>query len=348
MSNINELFRELRSGKGEALKRWLEDGGDVNYARPGNQETPIMHAALGGHAELVSALLDAGADLEARDSRGHIPAHYAGASGEEATIRLFLEHGYGVNDDISGNGEGTTFLHMAAAHDAPGLIAYLIEQGAEVNALGYNGVTALMQAAGAGHAAVFDLLMRAGADPHIADMHGNTALGRAAYGGHTRICAALLDAGVDIDVHDASRRSALNLAAGEGHEQTCLLLIERGAAPDGESLLKCVEAGLTRATEQILGQKPELVHYRGWLGYTPLIKAVKNGSIDMLNLMLEAGADIDERDDNKGWTALMHASYREDDALIDVLKRAGADMTPKDKSGHSASDLQDDFYDYDT
>lgn len=67
----------------------------------------------------------------------------------------------------------------------------------------------------------------------------------------------------------------------------------------------------------------------------------------MLERLIEAGAELDTQDDEKGWTALMHATYAENGAAVELLERAGANEEVLSTSGKTAADLIDDFYDYD-
>ncbi|KAA0176128.1 hypothetical protein FNF27_02517 [Cafeteria roenbergensis] len=69
--------------------------------------------------------------------------------------------------------------------------------GAEVEAKGADGSTALLEAASNGHADVANVLLGSGASLAARDSNGNTALSLAAYGGHTSTVNLLLDHGAD-------------------------------------------------------------------------------------------------------------------------------------------------------
>ena len=71
---------------------------------------------------------------------------------------------------------GWTPLMVAAYNNSCSIVKYLIENGADVNAVNYNGTTPLMYAKDAvikyGETKVLDLLLKAGADRYIKDYDG--------------------------------------------------------------------------------------------------------------------------------------------------------------------------------
>ena len=63
----------------------LEAGADVN-AKGDNEETALMLAAANPNPEVVSLLLEAGADVNARDNRGNSALNYANAINNTRTV----------------------------------------------------------------------------------------------------------------------------------------------------------------------------------------------------------------------------------------------------------------------
>jgi ankyrin repeat protein len=62
-------------------------------------------------------------------------------------------------------------------------------------------------------------------------------------------------------------------------------------------------------------------------GWTPLIWAIRAGRVDVMTLLLDAGADPNRRDNRQGWTPLMHAQHVKQDAAARLLLARGADGT---------------------
>lgn len=68
-------------------------------------------------------------------------------------------------------------------------------------------------------------------------------------------------------------------------------------------------------------------------GETPLMTAAYNGDIDELNVLIEDGADLEERD-AEGYTALAYAGFSEDNKIAEVLLEAGANPNAQDDYSH--------------
>ena len=62
-------------------------------------------------------------------------------------------------------------------------------------------------------------------------------------------------------------------------------------------------------------------------GWTPLIWATRAGRIEVMTLLLDAGADPNRRDSRQGWTPLMHAQHVKQDGAARLLLARGADGT---------------------
>jgi hypothetical protein len=106
-------------------------------ARTPEDESPLMMAALKGHAKLARKLIDKGADV---NKPGWAPLHYAATGGHLEIMSLLLEH-HAFIDAESPN--GTTPLMMAAHYGTPAAVKLLLEAGADTamrNQLGLSAV----------------------------------------------------------------------------------------------------------------------------------------------------------------------------------------------------------------
>ena len=92
---------------------------------------PLHRVAASGTPAVVAALLNAGADLEARNNVGSTPLHRVAASGTPAVVAALLDAGADVKKR---NTEGWTPLHMAAARGTPALVEALLDAGADPSA----------------------------------------------------------------------------------------------------------------------------------------------------------------------------------------------------------------------
>lgn len=113
--------------------------------------------------------------LEAANLYGHTPLHTAAQTGSIDCIELLLDAGADVN---AKNGDGSIPLHFACYndHDNEVAIEKLIKAGSDVNALDNFDTTPLMVAAKKNQVKNTTVLLNAGADRTLTDEHGNDAL----------------------------------------------------------------------------------------------------------------------------------------------------------------------------
>lgn len=106
----------------------------------------------------------------------------------------------------------------------PLLVQYRVEKGADVNATGFFGRTALMEASSAGRLPVVQYLVNNGADVNAQDYSGSTALMAASYG-HLPIVQHLLSRGADVNAETNTGRTALHVTRMRLGEQTIFGLL---------------------------------------------------------------------------------------------------------------------------
>lgn len=138
---------------------------------------------------------------------------------------------------ISPDAAARALLEAARLDDLAGLRAALAS-GADADAPGPDGATALHWAVDAGDREAAELLVDHGADPRRATREGATPMSLAALNGDAVMMAALLDAGADIRERLAHGETLLMLAARSGRPEAVELLIARGADVDAAEELR--------------------------------------------------------------------------------------------------------------
>ena len=142
-------------------------------------------------------MIEAGADVTAKDRINDSPYLYAGARGHLEILTMTLAHGADLK---STNRYGGTALIPAAERGHVDAVRTLIESGVDVDHVNNLGWTALLEAIilGAGgerHLQIVELLVKAGADINLADRDGVKPLQHARSRGYREIEAILVAAG---------------------------------------------------------------------------------------------------------------------------------------------------------
>jgi len=150
------------AGDREAARALLQQGVDVNAAQ-GDGMTALHWAALSGDPDLATMLLYAGANVNASTRLGAFtPLSLAAKNGHALVVSTLLEAGANANDSTT---NGTTALMLAAASGSVDAVSLLLDRGASVNATeSAMGQTALMFASAHDRTPVVDLLVQRGAD----------------------------------------------------------------------------------------------------------------------------------------------------------------------------------------
>lgn len=136
----------------------------------------------------VKAAIAAGADLNAWNfDYGQTALEAAVAAGNAAIVDLLLDAGASPNRFLT-----TPPLTLAVLRGDREMATTLLNAGANANAGGEDGVTALLTAAAIGNVDLVMLLLDAGASPDVRDREGYTASSVAAAAGHADIAHLLL------------------------------------------------------------------------------------------------------------------------------------------------------------
>jgi hypothetical protein len=126
-----------------------------------NPTGALLNAARDGNYVQVLALLQAGADVNARSRiNGYTPLIWASSRGHTETVHALLEEGAEINARL---GDGQTALMRASENGHVEIVKALLEAGADVNASTDRGITALRLAELREHDPIIALLKQAGA-----------------------------------------------------------------------------------------------------------------------------------------------------------------------------------------
>jgi ankyrin repeat protein len=248
----------------------------------------------------------------------------AAESGDHvAAMRLLSAKGADVN---AAGADGATAIMYAAANNDLEMVRALIKAGANVKLANQFGTSAITEAAIIGSAPIIDALLKAGADPNFRTPNGETPLMAAARTGKTDAAKTLLDAGADMNAKETwGGQSALMWAAAQSQADMVKFLASKGANLN--------DHGKVNQWERKIIQEPRPKDMNKG-GFTPLHYAAREGCSACVQNLLMAGADPDSEDPDRETPLLLALENMHFDTAA-VLIQGGADLDKWDLFGRS-------------
>jgi ankyrin repeat protein len=263
------LMTCARAGAADAVGALLAGGANVNATEPTQHQTALMWAAAERHPKVLQTLIAARADLTAHTKLGFTALHFAARVGDLESVRTLLAAGVDVNIRSRPDAEparaegpsGATGRTGGAARGGPGI--------AERGGTSFPGSTALLVATVRGHVSLALFLLDRGADPNVLD------------GGFTPLhwAAGTWENGLANPVYG--------------------FVDPVGGIPDRDAKLQLVKALLAHGANpnlQMTVRPPGFGGtgtggYNDAVGATPFIVAANASDIEMMRILLAAGAN---------------------------------------------------------
>ncbi|KAH8994729.1 ankyrin repeat-containing domain protein [Lactarius hatsudake] len=323
-----------------------------------HQGPPLLSAVLSGHLEIAELLIGHGACASIPDDTGRTPLGEISAHGYLEFVKLLLEHdaeteyhwteassgalaaalcngqfdlaSFLLDHDVDINAQGhqgETSLHQLIRETHPKGVQWLLEHGADVNALNNSDRTPLMVASQShmylseprADAMVQDegwrssnskdmleiirLLLSHGADTRAEDNSGMTPLHLAAeFGASTEVMKLLIRHGADVNAKTDDLRTPLHLASQIESLEIVRFLVEHGA-----DISAVTEGHVT------------VLH---WASESP--------NIEVIRFFVEHGADVNAKREDL-WTPLHTAleAMEDNNEVVRFLVECGADVNAK-------------------
>ncbi|XP_063745698.1 ankyrin repeat and SAM domain-containing protein 1A-like isoform X3 [Eleginops maclovinus] len=189
--------------------------------------SPLHHAALNGHSEVVETLLRNEALTNIADNKGCYPLHLAAWKGDEHIVKLLIHQGPSHPKLNEQNNDNETPLHCAAQYGHSRVVRMLLEELTDPTMRNNKFETPLDLAALYGRLEVVKLLLTAHPNLLSCNTKKHTPLHLASRNGHLSVVEVLLDAGMDIN-YETEKGSALHEAALFGKTDVVQRLLSAG------------------------------------------------------------------------------------------------------------------------
>lgn len=283
----------------------------------------ICMAALKGDEARVRTLLDLDPSLANRPSEyvtyyagSGTPLKNAAMAGRMAIVKLLLERGADPNLPEEGIAPMGHALHSAVVYNHIEIVKLLLEHGAHPNVPVESSADSLTAALERGDTAMINLLCSYGAA---------RSLDLLAHYGDIQTAAAVLKANPAL----ANDASALETAAGQGNEDFVRLMLHYQPDLAQHIAVGVKSAGpqdaiKTRELTEFLFQRGMNPNFRNWLGITPLHRFAERGDIHNAGIFLEHGAAIDAIDEQHCTTPLGWAAKAGKVEMVQFLLEKGA------------------------
>ena len=341
---VTALMLASQNGHTQVVKQLLKENADIN-TQTNDGWTALMLASQNCHIEVVEQLLKEHADVNLQNKEGTTSLMLASQSGHTQVVEQLLKEHAVVNRQHK---EGVTALMLASRNDHIKVVEQLLKEDADVNIQNKKGVTALMLASENGHTEVveaivkelvdIDVKMRGGgytalmlasikghvevadcllqsfADPHIIAYNGLTAFSLAAFNGNRDLVHIILDKGEPTT--DEIEKAVITSCYG-GHPSLITILSNKltHLTVDQKELLdSCVKGDVDAVIRKTLDSSDldtPLV-----LGLTPLMVASSCGHVDIVDVLIQAGANVNKQESHFGFTPLFFAVQSSKSSLI--------------------------------
>ena len=346
------LMLASRNGHTQVVGLLLKENANVNIKKEDGWSA-LMLASLDNHIQVVELLLKENADVNIQDEQKWTALMLACEYGHTQIVELLLKENADVNIQTD---NGATALILASLNGHTLVVELLLKGYADVNIQVENGVTALMVASGNGHTEVVELLIKGNADVNIQAENGVTALMLASVFEHLEVVECLLQSKADSHIvayFEGLEMTSLLIAALRGNRDLVKMLIDKDEPSSDEIaeviVLSCLYGHPTLIT-LLSGKLPHFTNDQRELldscingdlgtvvmktlecpdislvlGLTPLVIASSCGHVDIVDALIQAGADVNKQESHFGFSPLFFAvSGSKSITIVEMLLENG-------------------------
>ena len=367
----------IQDGNIEVIKLLIQQGADVNH-RCGYGDSPLLVAIRNDDIDTLNVLIKHGANPNSipRHSGGRrTPLMESVLKDNKEIMVALLNANARINEVTEINGNNA--LILATVHGSIECLKTLLERGSNVDQQNNNGETALTMAAKFGSVEIIEVLLQHNASIDAQDFCKRTALMHAAITNHVDCVKLLIASGARLDITDNLNCDALMHSLTHHEDDKCPLLLIRS----GSSLHNVSRSGFTPLQMCVSRYRIPIIkemikygvnvnqctfsHTALWLatdecfeecvkillnanaspniGRPPLVIAARySDNLDCINMLLDAGADVNRTDPH--WGSFIQAGARQGSCeIVKSALNAGSDVNispidlvyPRDYNEHA-------------
>ena len=292
-----KLFDTVKNGNINEVESLLNKGADVN-AKDEDGETPLYRASFWNLVGIAKLLIENGADVNAKDTYGFTPLYWASYKGYADIAKFLIDNGADVNAQ---NNYGWAPLYCALDLNQIGIAKLLIKNGADVDAQNKEGWTPLHKAAFWEKIDIVKVLIENGVDPSIKNNDGKTAID---------LC------------EDKAIRAILETYMNEYNQKIDETKNNEYSIFNNNLLYAVFNSDLIEVKKCVFSGKYN-IDVQDDKGYTPLMYAIMDHNFNIVEFLVNHGADINLCN-FKGQSPLKIAYKYDDKKIASYLLEKGA------------------------
>ena len=285
----------------------INEGYKIGFEGIQRKNLGLLAAAYVGHKDCVETFIEQGADVNCADCTFDLDCRRNIGSG----VRYTSRYGYSrtLTDPFTQVAKSTPLFYAAALGHIE-IIKSLLKEGANVN-LAISQRTALSMAAERGQHGSVKCLIEAEANVNIFSEHIEPILISAArfhkISDSEKCIDLLIEAGADVNIQCFDPRTG----------QTT-------------PLLECIKLDIPKIVSKLIGAGADV--NLGYGGKFPLHEALGDKHFKCAELLIEAGADVNQQNDYSE-TPMYRAARALQNEAVDLLVKSGADVNTPDNRG---------------
>ncbi|XP_067833241.1 transient receptor potential cation channel subfamily A member 1-like [Heptranchias perlo] len=339
------IFKLVDNGDITPIEKLMEEDLDCLSRMDEHKSTPLHHAAGAGHLGILTLITEHAdfEDLNIIDCNGNTPLHWATEKNQAHCVQTLLDRG--ANPNILNNALMSP-LHLAVFLNHNSVVKVLAShKTTELNLEGDLSQTPLMLACSRDNAEGLSILLKHGAFLCKQNKLGRFAIHEAAFSGAEKTLEIILQKGEELGYSrekqanflDKGLHTPLHLALHGGNIETIKICIDNGAKIDLQEKDKstalhfaCMQ-GAVEAVKLMLSKykgENDILHILDDIKQTPLHKAATYDCLELVEYLIEQGADMNMID-CESRTPLLWATSRGAWNTVKILVTRGANVKIK-------------------